>query len=86
MERSLESYVRSAEILFSIGCVTNEIDQHTREKLSKSLNYARLNLDIFQHHDGITGTSKNNVVNDYSTRYADNINLFESHKLIFQII
>lgn len=68
MERSLESYVRSAEILFSIGCITSEIDPETREKLSQALNYARLNLDIFQHHDGITGTSKNNVANDYSSR------------------
>lgn len=70
MERSLESYVRSAEIIFSIGCILNKINQKTKEALSQSLKEARLNLDIFQHHDGITGTSKNVVVNDYSARFV----------------
>ncbi|XP_015782314.1 alpha-mannosidase 2 isoform X2 [Tetranychus urticae] len=68
LDRILESYVRGAEILFSIGSMLSDIDATVKDRLSNALNVARTNLAIFQHHDGITGTAKDPVVNDYGFR------------------
>lgn len=68
LDRILESYVRAAEIIFSIGSIISEIDSTVKLRLSNALNVARTNLAIFQHHDGITGTAKDPVVNDYGFR------------------
>ncbi|XP_054164491.1 alpha-mannosidase 2-like [Oppia nitens] len=67
-ERILESHLRSTEIIYSLATIVNH---HSIDRLNALLPmfvYARQNLALFQHHDGITGTAKDVVVNDYANR------------------
>uniref|UniRef100_A0A8C3BT26 Alpha-mannosidase n=1 Tax=Cairina moschata TaxID=8855 RepID=A0A8C3BT26_CAIMO len=72
LDRVLESYLRTAEILYYLALVQSG----KSEKMSvfpsvdnyKLLTEARRNLGLFQHHDAITGTAKDWVVVDYGTR------------------
>uniref|UniRef100_A0A803WDN8 mannosyl-oligosaccharide 1,3-1,6-alpha-mannosidase n=1 Tax=Ficedula albicollis TaxID=59894 RepID=A0A803WDN8_FICAL len=73
LDRVLESYMRAAEILYSLALVQSS----KSEKMSvfpsvdnyKLLTEARRNLGLFQHHDALPGTAKDWVVVDYGTRY-----------------
>lgn len=71
-ERVMESHLRAAEILYSLALVHSRKSRNTRTFPSaehyKLLTEARRNLGLFQHHDAITGTSKDWVVVDYGTR------------------
>ena len=67
LSRELQHWLRSAEILYSLS--RNHLRTHLRISLSNILdqNYnlitnARQNLALFQHHDGITGTSRDYVM------------------------
>uniref|UniRef100_A0A2M3ZE22 Alpha-mannosidase n=1 Tax=Anopheles braziliensis TaxID=58242 RepID=A0A2M3ZE22_9DIPT len=68
-DRILMHYVRSAEMLHAWS---NWDSSATAEwaALAKRLEYARQQLSLFQHHDGITGTAKDHVVEDYAQRMA----------------
>jgi alpha-mannosidase II len=64
-------FCRSAEILFTLAQAYAR--KHTASNfpsvsLMQRLVTARRSLGLFQHHDGITGTAKDFVVNDYGTR------------------
>lgn len=73
LDRLVESYLRSAEIVFSLtNLISNNKFKHSNE-LYKKLLTARRNLGLFQHHDGITGTSKTPVVKDYAMKLYKSI-------------
>ncbi|KNC27938.1 Alpha-mannosidase 2 [Lucilia cuprina] len=67
MDRVLMHYIRSAEILSS----WDKWDESS--KFDEMLQDARRQLSLFQHHDGITGTAKTHVVEDYNRRMMDAI-------------
>ncbi|TKR60218.1 hypothetical protein L596_027501 [Steinernema carpocapsae] len=66
MDRTLQHYLRSAELLFSLA--KKRFSEAQQEKLFGSLMNARRALSIFQHHDGVTGTAKDPVVLDYGNK------------------
>ncbi|UJR15510.1 hypothetical protein I4U23_002451 [Adineta vaga] len=94
LDRIVESYLRATEILFSIAylkVLERKIPNYFPiDELFSMLTQARRNLGLFQHHDGITGTAKSHVVDDYgrkllSTVYmAQDIMLQSATYLLFQ--
>jgi alpha-mannosidase II len=72
LDRIVEYYLRNAEIAFSLGNLMqlNKVGKKFlhANKLYKDILVARRNLALFQHHDGITGTSKSPVVLDYARK------------------
>ncbi|XP_055385035.1 alpha-mannosidase 2 [Condylostylus longicornis] len=62
MDRVLLHYIRSAEMLRSW------LSWESQSKMDELLQNARRQLSLFQHHDGITGTAKDFVVEDYAKR------------------
>ena len=73
--RIAENDQRSADILFSLALSEcNRLKENSKKcdfpiaQLMQQLTGGRRNLAIFQHHDGITGTAKDFVVEDYGVR------------------
>lgn len=71
LDRLVEYYLRSTEIIYSFA---NLLESQLKSKFTQA-NYlyqelliARRNLALFQHHDGIVGTSKRYVVLDYANK------------------
>ncbi|XP_048886502.1 alpha-mannosidase 2x isoform X2 [Brienomyrus brachyistius] len=70
-DRILESHLRVAEILYSLAVAhARHLGMEGRYPVSDyaHLTDARRNVGLFQHHDAITGTAKENVVIDYGAR------------------
>uniref|UniRef100_A0A673XQ48 mannosyl-oligosaccharide 1,3-1,6-alpha-mannosidase n=1 Tax=Salmo trutta TaxID=8032 RepID=A0A673XQ48_SALTR len=84
MDRVLESHLRGAEILFSLAVAhARHAGMEGRYPTSDYtlLTDARRTVALFQHHDAITGTAKENVVIDYGNRYLVLFNPVEQDRL-----
>lgn len=70
VDRVLEQTLRATEML--IALLLGHCHRAQCERLPTGFAYkltaARRNLALFQHHDGVTGTAKDHVVEDYGTR------------------
>lgn len=77
LDRILEHYMRSAEIMYSMmwaemEYVGSDFDQMV-QPLLEDIIIARQNLALFQHHDGVTGTAKDHVVIDYGNKMVQSL-------------
>uniref|UniRef100_A0A671Y1D6 mannosyl-oligosaccharide 1,3-1,6-alpha-mannosidase n=1 Tax=Sparus aurata TaxID=8175 RepID=A0A671Y1D6_SPAAU len=73
LDRVIESHLRGAEILYSLAVANaRHAGMEGRYPVSDYalLVDARRSVGLFQHHDAITGTAKENVVIDYGTKRA----------------
>ena len=90
LSRELQYWLRSTEILYSLSrnqLRTNLKNCYILDKEYMQLTNARQNLALFQHHDGITGTSRDFVMEDYGRRISHSIsNLMELAALSIQML
>lgn len=78
LDRTLQHYLRSADILFSAAVQRRELtrgsknnnteEHHGLFALYPHLVVARRALSLFQHHDGVSGTAKDFVMEDYGMK------------------
>lgn len=73
MDRQLMHSLRSAEQALAHVLATSSTPPKFIDDLRAKLTDARRQLAIFQHHDGITGTAKDPVVNDYADRLIERL-------------
>lgn len=67
MDRVLLGSLRGSEVLAAIAWAKGN-DQLVEGSLASRLSKARMWHSLFQHHDGVTGTARDNVVIDYAQK------------------
>jgi len=83
LDRTLQHYLRAADILFTAavqrrsgGELTKDATRNSSEEdhglfaLYPHLVVARRALSLFQHHDGVSGTAKDFVMEDYGMKWV----------------
>lgn len=85
MDRIAMNYLRSAELIFALAWseqlqtnipAVNSVHSWlltSRSGILQRLGDARKQISLFQHHDGVTGTSRDPVVDDYAKKLHDTI-------------
>ena len=73
-DRYLENWVQATDTLFSIGQL-GQSGFKDADGLYSSIQEASRTLDLFQHHDAITGTEKDFIVRDYGDRLTKSMNI-----------
>ncbi|KAI6230678.1 Alpha-mannosidase [Aphelenchoides fujianensis] len=70
MDRTVQHFVRAAELLFAFARWSTAAGgaEWPADALFERLVAARRSLALFQHHDGLTGTSQRFVVEDYARK------------------
>ena len=66
-DRMLQNHLLSTELLFTWNSILRNRICESKE-IREQLDYIRKAHSLFQHHDAITGTAKDKVVNDYAQR------------------
>lgn len=73
LDRVLLSLLRASEILCTIAWASGN-DELVEGTLAQRLGKARMWHSLFQHHDGITGTARDDVVIDYAKKMITALN------------
>lgn len=77
MDRILMNYIRAADILYALGWGSKKPSSdwllQPQVGFAKMLRDARRSLSLFQHHDAVTGTARDNVMEDYAKKMLDAI-------------
>uniref|UniRef100_A0A0K0DY09 mannosyl-oligosaccharide 1,3-1,6-alpha-mannosidase n=1 Tax=Strongyloides stercoralis TaxID=6248 RepID=A0A0K0DY09_STRER len=71
LDRLVQHYLRGADLLYSTSIMRYSKNTNLLENYKNKVNYSllvegRRYMSLFQHHDGVTGTAKSFVMNDYS--------------------
>ncbi|XP_045453020.1 alpha-mannosidase 2 [Melitaea cinxia] len=78
MDRVLLAYVRAAEIITAQACTSRSVSYIMFLQLRDRVEQARRTLALFQHHDGVTGTSRDEVREDYARKMLTAIKYSQS--------